>query len=77
MSDAYLRLLGTAFRRYAADPSTREASARQMLGAAIAIYAADLGPSEAALTASEYLAALAQERRLKGRFETLKAAAIK
>lgn len=76
MSDPYLRILGTAFRRYAAEPASRETSARQMLGAALAIYAAEVGPAEAALTASEYLAPIAHERRLKDRFKTLKAATI-
>lgn len=68
--------MSSAFRRYARDPDTREASARQMLGAALAIYAAELGPAETALTASEYLSALAQERRLKARLTTLRAASI-
>lgn len=60
------RLVGIAFRRYARDPDTRQTSARLMLINALALYASLTSVGDAAVTASEMVASLAQQERRAG-----------
>jgi hypothetical protein len=62
-SDALVRMMNTAFRRYSREPDTRISSARHMLSCALAIYAehGDLGAT--ALHTAEVLAELKRQER--------------
>lgn len=57
------RLLSSMMRRYSRDPESRPVSARHLASYALRLLAAETSPGEAALAASETLAALVQEER--------------
>lgn len=60
---SFLRLASVALRRYTRDPDQRPAAARLLASAAICLLAEETSPGEAALSASETLAQLAQRQR--------------
>lgn len=64
---ALIRLLKTGFTRYTADPSTREASARTMVSAALALLASNTCVGEAAIHASDLISTLAADERRQRR----------
>lgn len=74
MTDAHLRILLSAARRYAASPDTRAHDARLMFGAAMNMLATEAGLPETANLALKHLEAI---ERVKAPLTTLKAATIK
>ena len=60
---ALIRLMKTGFTRYTADPTTREASARTMLSAAIALLASQTSAGEASIHAAHVVSTLANDER--------------
>jgi len=58
-----LRVIAVGLRRYSREPETRPNSARIMLGAAVALMAAETSPGETALAAAEFLASLSAQAR--------------
>lgn len=63
VTDAPVRLLTSALRRYTRDPSTRKVSALHMLRNAARILASETSPGDAALAAAEVLSEIAQQDR--------------